>query len=205
MEIQTVIIDDHTLFNDGLSLILKESGHFKVIEQIYDSRQAFFKCFSLQPQLIMIDYNMPYLNGLEVVKQLKTLNYNTKIVIVTMYADKKEILLFKEAGVDGYINKTASSNDLIAGLKAVISGKSIFISNNVQKVETQKDEFALKHHLTKRELEILRLIKKDFTTEQIATQLNLSFYTVETHRKNVNQKMKFNSKTEFYDFLQNIK
>jgi DNA-binding NarL/FixJ family response regulator len=131
--IATIIIDDHSLFNDGLNLILKEAGGFSVLEQIYDSRQAYHKCFALKPDLVIVDYNMPHLNRLEVVKQLKMLNYETKIVIVSMYAEKKEISLFKEVGVDGYINKTASSNDLITGLKAVISGKSIFISNNVQK------------------------------------------------------------------------
>jgi DNA-binding NarL/FixJ family response regulator len=204
MKIQTVIIDDHTLFNDGLSLILKESGSFRVIEQIYDSRQAYFKCFSLMPQLIIIDYNMPYLNGLEVVKQLKTLESDAKIVIVSMYAEKREIALFEEIGVDAYITKTTPANELIAILKKVMQGEKIFESSFNNKPIIEKDAFALKHHLTKREMEILKLIKKEYTTEQIATTLNLSFYTVETHRKNVNQKMKFKTKKEFFDFLETI-
>lgn len=199
----TIIIDDHSLFNDGLALILKESG-FKVIEQVYDSRQAYFKCLSLRPNLVIIDYNMPHLNGLEVVKQIKSLNYDCKIVIVSMYADKKEITLFKEQGVDGYINKTTPASDLIKALNAILEGEKVFISNSIVKPELQKDEFALKHHLTKRETEILKLIKQEYTTEQIATALNLSFYTVETHRKNVNQKMKFKTKKEFSDFLETI-
>jgi DNA-binding NarL/FixJ family response regulator len=204
MKIQTVIIDDHTLFNDGLSLILKESGGFKVIEQIYDSRQAYFKCLSLMPQLIMIDYNMPYLSGLEVVIQLKTLESDAKIVIVSMYAEKREIALFEEIGVDAYITKTTPANELIAILKKVMQGEKIFESSFNNKPIIEKDAFALKHHLTKREMEILKLIKKEYTTEQIATTLNLSFYTVETHRKNVNQKMKFKTKKEFFDFLGTI-
>jgi DNA-binding NarL/FixJ family response regulator len=201
MKTQTVIIDDHTLFNDGLSLILKESGHFKVIEQIYDSRQAYFKCFKLMPQLIIIDYNMPYLNGLEVVKQLKTLTSDAKIVIVSMYAEKREIALFEEVGVDAYITKTTPSNELIAILKKVMQGEKIFESSFNNKPIIEKDTFALKNNLTKREIEVLKLIKKNYTTEEIATALNVSFYTVETHRKNVNQKMKFKTKNEFYEFL----
>ena len=74
MKTTTIIIDDHTLFNDGLRLILKESKSFEVIEQIYDSRHAYHKCFTLMPGLTIVDYNMPYLNGPEVVKQLKSLN-----------------------------------------------------------------------------------------------------------------------------------
>jgi DNA-binding NarL/FixJ family response regulator len=200
----TIIIDDHSLFNDGLSLILKESGCFKVIEQVYDSRQAYYKCYSLRPSLVIIDYNMPHLNGLEVVKQINSLNYGCKIVIVSMYADKKEISLFKDEGVDGYINKTTPASDLIQALNAILKGEKVFISNSVVKPERQKDEFEKKHHLTKRETEILKLIKKEYTTEQIATALNLSYYTVETHRKNVNQKMKFKTKKEFSDFLETI-
>ncbi|GAB2637436.1 response regulator transcription factor [Emticicia sediminis] len=200
----TIIIDDHSLFNDGLALILKESGCFKVVEQVYDSRQAYFKCFSLRPSLLIIDYNMPHLNGLEVVKQINSLNYGCKIVIVSMYADKKEISLFKDEGVDGYINKTTPASDLIQALNAILKGEKVFISNSIVKPELRKDEFEKRHHLTKREMEILKLIKKEYTTEQIASTLNLSFYTVETHRKNVNQKMKFKTKKEFFDFLETI-
>jgi DNA-binding NarL/FixJ family response regulator len=200
----TIIIDDHSLFNDGLTLILKESGYFKVIEQVYDSRQAYFKCYSLRPSLVIIDYNMPHLNGLEVVKQINSLDYDCKIVIVSMYADKKEIALFKDEGVDGYINKTTPATDLIQALNAIMKGEKIFISNSIVKPELLKDEFEKKHRLTKRELEILKLIKDDFTTEQIATSLNLSFYTVETHRKNIKHKLNFDTKQEYYDFLKSL-
>ncbi len=204
MKTKVIIIDDHSLFNDGLNLILKESGHFTVIEQVYDSRQAHFKCFSLMPELIIVDYNMPYLNGLEVVKQLKNLKTNAKIVIVSMYADKREIANFIDVGVDGYLTKTTPSTDLIEALKKIMQGEKIFESVLKAKLTTERDAFALKHQLTKREMEILRLIKKEYTTEQIATTLNLSYYTVETHRKNVNQKMKFKTKKEFFDFLEAI-
>jgi DNA-binding NarL/FixJ family response regulator len=204
MKTKVIIIDDHSLFNDGLSLILKESGLFEVIEQIYDSRQAQTKCFSLKPDLVIMDYNMPHLNGLEVVKQINSLDYGCKIVIVSMYADKKEIALFKEEGVDGYISKTTPAADLIQALNAILKGEKVFISNSIEKPELLKDEFEKKYRLTKRELEILKLIKDDFTTEQIAASLNLSFYTVETHRKNIKHKLNFETKQEYYDFLKNL-
>jgi DNA-binding NarL/FixJ family response regulator len=200
----TIIIDDHSLFNDGLSLILKESEHFKVIEQVYDSRQAYFKCYSLRPDLVIIDYNMPHLNGLEVVKQINSLDYDCKVVIVSMYADKKEIALFQEQGVDGYINKTTPAAELIKALDGIMEGEKVFISNAIEKPELPKDEFEKKHRLTKREVEILKLIRDDFTTEQIASSLKLSFYTVETHRKNIKHKLSFETKQEYYDFLKGL-
>ena len=121
-----------------------------------------------------------------------------------MYADKKEISLFKDEGVDGYINKTTPAPVLIQALNAILKGEKVFISNSMEKPELLKDEFEKKHHLTKRELEILKLIKNDYTTEQIAVSLSLSFYTVETHRKNIKHKLKFETKQEYYDFLKKL-
>jgi DNA-binding NarL/FixJ family response regulator len=204
MKTKVIIIDDHSLFNDGMSLILKESGLFEVIEQIYDSRQAQIKCFSLKPELVIMDYNMPYINGLEVVRQLNTSESEIKIVIVSMYADKKEIELFKKAGVNAYITKTTPGTQLIESLKKVMGGEKLFDSKNKAKTKVEKDIFANKHQLTKREMDILRLIKQEETTEKIAETLNLSYYTVETHRKNINQKLKFKTKKEFYAFLETI-
>ena len=204
MSIKTIIIDDHHLFNDGLSLILKESGKFEVLEQVYDSRHAFHKCYSMQPELILVDYNMPNLNGLQVVKQLKTLPSHTKIVIISMYADKREIGLFEAAGIDGYLTKTTPSAEIISSLKKIMDGEKIITTGIKKKEATEKDFFALKHQLTKRELEILKALNKGYTTEQVATELGLSYYTVETHRKNVNQKMNFKTKNEFYEFLEGV-
>jgi DNA-binding NarL/FixJ family response regulator len=204
MKTKTIIIDDHTLFNDGMSLILKESGLFEVIEQIYDSRQAQTKCFSLKPELIIMDYNMPHFNGLEVVRQLNTLGCEMKTVIVSMYADKKEIELFKKEGVHAYITKITPAAQLIESLKKVMEGEKIFEFKNKAKTASEKDIFAIKYQLTKREVDILKLIKQEETTEKIAETLNLSFYTVETHRRNINYKLKFKTKKEFYEFLNTI-
>lgn len=198
----TIIIDDHSLFNDGLCLILKESKIFKIVEQVYDSRHALSKCFSLRPDLVIVDYNMPHLNGLEVIKQIKSLNYNCKMVVISMYADKKEVAMFEKVGVDGYITKTTHSEVLIPALQRILEGERVFITYRSHKITAEKDSFAHNIQLTKREREILKHIKRDYTTEQIAETLGLSFYTVETHRRNINQKMKFTTKKEFYDFLE---
>lgn len=204
MKTKVIIIDDHSLFNDGMSLILKDSGLFEVIEQIYDSRQAQIKCLSLKPDLIIIDYNMPYINGLEIVRQLKTLESDMKIVVVSMYADKKEIELFKSEGVDAYIAKTTPAIQLIESLKKVMEGGKIFEPKIKTKSNIEKDIFAVTSKLTKREIEVLKLIKQEKTTEKIAQTLNLSFYTVQTHRKNINHKLKIKTKKEFYDFLDTL-
>lgn len=204
MKIKTVIIDDHALFNDGLALILKESGLFDVVGQVYDSRQTMYTCQSMILDLILVDYNMPHLNGLEVVAQLKTLLNKPRIVIISMYAQKKEINLFSAANVDGYLTKTMPSAELIASLQKIMSGDRILSLARPQKESTVNDFFALKHQLTKREYEIVLSLKEGKTTEQTAQAMGLSYLTVETHRKNINAKLKLRSKQDFYDFLQSL-
>ena len=202
-EVTCILIDDHTLFNDGLKMILQLSSQYKVLEQVYDSRQAYHKCFSLSPDLILVDYNMPYLNGIEVVKQLNSLTFKPKIVVLSMYSEKKDVLHFKEIGVNGYLTKTTPSNELVLRLNEIMSGKNYFELKNPD-IGENKDFFSIHNLLTKREIDILKLVKKEFTSEQIAQTLNLSHFTVDTHRKNIHQKLKFDSKKEYYDFLEGL-
>ena len=202
MKLECLIIDDHQLFNEGLALILKESGKFLVLEQIYDSRQAYIKCTQNTADLILIDYNMPHLNGLEVVKQLRSLKYSPKIVIISTYADHREIEQFEALGANGYFSKTTPPNLLVSRLLQIVKGENYF---DYHKKENKPDShFYNQNQLTKREVDVLKFIKKEYTTEQIATEMSLSYHTIETHRKNINQKMKFASKREFYDFLENF-
>lgn len=202
MKTPCLIIDDHQLFNDGLTLLLKESTKFDVIEQVTDSRLTYTKCLEKRPELIIVDYNMPFLNGIEVIEQLKTLPYSPKIVIVSMYADQREIEQFERLGIDGYFPKTIASYLLIEYLAQVVEGVKHFEYS--KKTVNFDERFQLKKQLTKRELDILFLLKEGFTTAQMAEKLGLSYYTIETHRKNINQKMKFVSKRELYDFLENF-
>lgn len=204
MKTRTVIIDDHALFNDGLALILKASGFFEVVGQVYDSRQAMYTCQGMLLDLILVDYNMPHLNGLEVVAQLQTLLNKPRIVIISMYAEKKELGLFSAANVDGYLAKTTPSGELITSLQKIMSGDRILSLGRPQKESTVSDFFALKHQLTKREYEIVLLLKEGQTTEQVAQTMGLSYLTVETHRKNINAKLKLSNKQAFYDFLQSL-
>ncbi|OIN55531.1 response regulator transcription factor [Arsenicibacter rosenii] len=201
MKIPVLIIDDHQLFSDGLSLILKESNQFDVVGQVFDSRQAIYQCLSIRPSLVLIDFNMPEINGLTIVNELKAQSFSGKIVVISMYAGNKEIEMFKDSGVDGYLPKTTPASKLIDALCGVMSGDQVFESLVTKKELTVKDSFTMKNRLTKREADILRAIKKGMTTEDVANYLNLSYYTVETHRKNINQKLNIRSKVEFYDFL----
>jgi DNA-binding NarL/FixJ family response regulator len=205
MPIRTIIIDDHRLFNDGLSLILRESPDFEVVQQTFDSRRAYDDCRRHRPELVLVDYNMPYLDGQEVVRQLKQLPHPCKLVVISMYAEKREINQFKALGVDGYLAKTVPAEELRQALRQIMAGQTVLEKTQSTLVPTQGgDYFHLRQQLTRREIEILRLVGKELTTEEIAERLCLSFYTVQTHRKNISQKLPFTGGKEFYDFLESL-
>ena len=205
MPIRTILIDDHRLFNDGLSLVLRESPDFVVVEQVYDSREAFATCFKHAPDLILVDFNMPYLDGLAVVKQLQQLSVPCKVVVISMYAEKREIARFDALNIAGYIAKTVAADRLLTLLKQVMQGQRVIETDTPESpTPLPGDGFRLKYGLTKREVDILKRVKQGLTTEQIADELCLSFFTVQTHRKNITQKLPFNTRKDFYDFLETL-
>lgn len=205
MPTRTILIDDHRLFNDGLSLVLRESTDFVVVEQVYDSRLALDACARLRPDLVLVDVNMPHYDGLTVVKQLKRLPISAKIVVISMYAEQQEIARFNALHINGYIAKTVAADRLLTLLRLVMQGQQIIETDAVDsRVLPTANPVGPAYGLTKREVEILKRVRKGLTSEQIADELSLSYYTVQTHRKNISQKLPFSTKKEFYDFLERL-
>ena len=154
MKTKTVIVDDHALFNDGLALILSESDEFAVVGQVYDSRQALYTCGQVVPELVLVDYNMPHLNGLAVVGQLSHLLPRPRLVVISMYAQPRERKLFAVAGVDGYLAKTTPAPALITSLHKIMGGERLLSGDASPDSGSVSDFFALRQQLTKREYEI---------------------------------------------------
>ncbi|MBO0948195.1 response regulator [Fibrella forsythiae] len=205
MPTRTILIDDHRLFNDGLSLVLRDSMDFVVVEQVYDSRLALDACLRLAPDLVLVDVNMPHYDGRAVVEQLKQLPTACKIVIISMYAEKKEIVLFNALKINGYIAKTVAAERLLLLLRRVMEGQMVIETDSAPSLAPPaKDTVRFIYGLTKREVEILKLVKRGLTSEQIAADLSLSYYTVQTHRKNITHKLPFTTKKEYYDFLETL-
>lgn len=205
MPIRTILIDDHRLFNDGLSLVLRESPDFVVVQQVYDPRDALMACQTHAPDLVLVDFNMPHLDGLSVVAQVQQLANPPRIVVISMYAEKREIARFTALNVAGYIAKTVAADHLLTLLRQVMAGERVIETDTPAPLSPlPADVFRMKHGLTKREVDILKGVKQGLTTEQIADHLCLSYFTVQTHRKNISQKLPFDSKKDFYDFLETL-
>ena len=205
MPTRTILIDDHRLFNDGLNLVLRESSDFVVVEQVYDSRLALEACARLTPDLVLVDVNMPHYDGLAVVNQLKQLPAPGKIVIISMYAERREIDRFSALNINGYIAKTVAADHLLTLLRQVMQGEFVIETDALPSPARPANDTARSTYgLTKREVEILKRVKLGLTSEQIADTLSLSYFTVQTHRKNISQKLPFTSKKDFYDFLETL-
>lgn len=199
-DIRIVIVDDHRLFNDGLCGMLKSEDGINVLAQVYDSRDAEKIISELRPDVTLVDFNMPHINGIELTKSLISRWKEMKVLILSMYNEDMYIEHFKKSGSKGYIFKTASLEEVASAIRAIHSGQTYFPASVKQNVH-KDDMFLKKLKLSGREMEVIRLVKEGLTTKEIADRLNISFYTAETHRKNIKLKIGIEGEAAFLKFV----
>jgi len=197
--INIIIVDDHRLFNDGLNMMLQAESDINVLDQVYDSRDAVQKTEVLNPDVVLIDFNMPHINGIELTHQLLQTKPDLKMLILSMYNEEIFIEKFKKAGIKGYLFKTASAEEVVQPIKNIYDNESHFTDNSSKSIHSD-DDFLKKLKLSKREIEVINLVKEGLTTKEIAEKLNISFYTAETHRKNIKVKMGIKGEADFIKF-----
>ncbi|MFY9465231.1 MAG: response regulator transcription factor [Sediminibacterium sp.] len=204
-QINLMIADDHPLFVEGLKMILSSESQFAINGIANDGKQLLY-LLTQQPQtsLILLDVNMPHLNGLDTIKYIKQSFGSVKVLMLSAYSDHKLVEEARVAGADGYILKNSSREALIGAIKRVCEGQQVFEvepANDQEELFRKMDVFLRKYDLTKREKEILYYLKQTLTNQQIAEKLHLSIYTVETHRKNIMQKLQLNSPAALVKFM----
>lgn len=198
--IKLVIVDDHRLFNDGLREMLKSQEDMLVVAQVYDSREAEGVVGRLRPEVVLVDFNMPHINGIELTQLLMSTRPELKVLILSMYHEDMYIQKFKKAGCKGYLFKTSSVDDVASAIRRVIDGGTVF-PTTVKKDVHSDDVFIKKQKLSTREMEVVKLVKEGLTTKAIAERLGISFYTAETHRKNIKLKMGIEGEAAFLKFV----
>ena len=185
---RAIIIDDHKIFGEGLSMIL-EKIDISVVRVFQDPKEAWLYFHKFQNiDIIFTDINMPEMNGFKLCEKIKHINSSIKIIVLSMYDDKRIKKQALQSGADIYLTKTASKEDI---KKAV---KNCFLNKDFAQKKSQpnliKDKFTMKYKLTKREREILVQILDEKSNQEIAEVLQISKRTVETHRKNIQLKLK---------------
>jgi two-component system response regulator NreC len=202
-KIRVLLADDHTLMRRGLRLIIEQQPDLAVVGEAEDGRQAVSLAASLKPEVAVLDIGMPNLNGIEAAKQITDGKSGAAIIILSMHADETYILRALKAGARGYLLKDSAESDLVRAIRSVAEGKSFFspavskvlLEDYVKKLQRagSEDSYDL---LTPREREILQLIAEGKSNKDVANLLNLSVYTVETHRANLMDKLKLKSVPE---------
>jgi two-component system, NarL family, response regulator NreC len=191
-----LLADDHKLMRRGLKALIEQQPDLSIVGEADDGRQAVALTATLKPDLLVMDIGMPNLNGIEAAHQITQANPTTAIVILSMHSDESYVLRALKAGAKGYLLKDSAESDLIRAVHAVAGGKSFFspavskvlLDDYVRKLQRSGAEDAY-DLLTPREREILQLIAEGKSNKDVANLLNLSVYTVETHRANIMEKL----------------
>ena len=201
--IRILLADDHTVMRRGLRLLLESQPEFSVVAEAADGRQAVERAEATQPDVAVIDIAMPNLSGIEAAQRIAAAQPHMAIVILSMHSDEGYVLRALKAGAKGYLLKDSAEGDLIAAIKAVHQGKTFFsmeiskmlVEDYIREIRTRgaEDSFDM---LTSREREILQLLAERKSTKEIAQALNLSPYTVETHRRNLHEKLNLHTQAE---------
>ena len=194
--IRIVLADDHAVMRTGLRLVLERQSDFTVIGEASDGREAVALVQKDPPHVLVMDIGMPNLNGIEAARQVATIAPQVSVVILSMHSDEAYVLRALKAGARGYLLKESAESDLIAAIRAVHAGKAFFspavsrmlVEDYVRQLQDREieDSYEL---LTTREREILQLVAEGKSNKEIAAVLNLSLYTVETHRGNLMEKL----------------
>lgn len=201
--IHLLIADDHVLFIDGLRLLLKDEENIIIEDFAYDGKELLDILQKKAFDILLLDINMPKMNGLEATRYIKRSYPATKIIILSTYNEDHLIERAKEYGANGYQLKDCNKDELIQTIRLVYGGHSCFPyrKSKLNNGFDGKDSFLKQFKLTKRETEIIKLIRAGHTNQEIAEKLYLSIYTVETHRKNIMQKLGLSKPSELIKFI----
>jgi DNA-binding NarL/FixJ family response regulator len=196
------ICEDHQIFMDGLTGIIQANpDEFKLIETAKNGRYTASKIPFLDVDILLLDLNIPGLNGFEVIKVIRDKQLPIKIILITMYDDSTMIKKAKEAGANAYLLKDVSDETLLSVMRNQDHEK-FFIQEGLNNPDHSmfKESFSSVVKLTMREKEVVQLVVKGNTTQEIADILFLSVNTIETHRRNIYRKLEIKSLTELIAF-----
>lgn len=194
--IKIILADDHQLILDGMRTMLQGIPEFLIVAEVRNGQEALEAARKMEFDLILMDIEMPGCNGIEATRILLEEQPEAKVLALTMFNEKGIIVKVMEAGAKGYVLKNAHFQELVEAIKKVASGQN-FISSDVIATLMERDSVRVESSqtesetdsLTKRELEILKLIAKGFSNKEIGEKLFISHRTVDTHRTNLLDKL----------------
>jgi two-component system, NarL family, response regulator NreC len=202
-QIRILLADDHNVMRRGLRMLIESQPGFSVVGEAADGLSAVEQAIATKPDVVVLDIAMPRLAGTDAAQRIKDQLPSAAVVILSMHSDEGYVLRALKAGARGYLLKDSAEGDLIEAIQAVNDGKAFFspevsrmlVEDYIRELKSRSehDSYDL---LTGREREVLHLLAEGRSNKEIAGVLNLSPYTVETHRRNIQEKLNLHSLAE---------
>jgi len=193
-KIKILVVDDHKIIRDGISSLLHDQPEYSVVAEASNGREALAVLAKTKIDIAIVDINMPEMNGIDCTREINEKFEDTRVIALTMHSEEIYLTKMIEAGAVGYILKNLGKKELLSALSAVVEGKHYYspeITLAVIKELTnprKKKEQDAKIELTAREMEVLELIVREHSNQEIADKLSISMRTVDAHRRNLLEK-----------------
>jgi two-component system, NarL family, response regulator NreC len=203
VKIRILLADDHGVVRKGLRFLVESEPDLEVVGEAADGREAIELAGRLEPNVIVMDIGMPRLNGIDATTEIVRMHPQTAVIILSMHSDETYLLRTLSAGAKGYLLKDSAEEDLVLAIRSVSQGMPFFspaiaktlLDDYVRRLQQNgaADSYEL---LSGREKEILQLLARGKTNKEVATLLDVSAYTVETHRAHIMQKLNLHNTAE---------
>ena len=187
-DIRVLIVDDHPLVSEGIQSCISSVDHLRVVGVAENATKALELVTECRPDVILMDINMPDLNGLDLINHIKELLPSAKILVLSMHESKEYIVTALNRGAKGYVLKDVTTNEIITAIKAIHVGGTYFSSGVSEQLLKEEEQNKIQK-LTPRERDVLLALGEGKSNKEIARDFELSVRTVETHRKNIKRKL----------------
>ena len=200
MSIKVMLADDHILMREGIKKLLEFDGSIEVIEQASDGVECLEKLKKVNPDILLLDINMPRMNGIDVLEELKSKKKEIKVLMLTVHSEVEYLVKAVDIGANGYILKDSGSAELKQAIESIINNDTYIQPNlipalNSRLINRDVDKEKLES-LTKREIEILSQVASGMFNKEIAANLNISERTVKNHISNIFKKIDVSDRTQ---------
>lgn len=202
-KITILLVDDHKLIRDSWAFILNSDSRFTVIGETSSGEEAIEIAGEKRPQIILMDVNMTPINGFDATKQIHKISPESRIIAVSMHTMPAYAKRMMQLGAMGYVTKNSSKEEMVTAIIEVNNGKK-YICEEVkailaeQEMDENSDEL---NNLSRREIDIIKLIKEGLSSKEIALQLDISLKTVEVHRYNILKKLKLKNTAALVNYI----
>lgn len=200
LNIKVMLADDHVLMREGIRQLLEFDGSIEVIGEASDGEECLQKLEKVKPDVLLLDINMPKLNGIEVLEEIKRKNINVKVLILTVHNEVDYLIRAVDIGVDGYILKDSESAELKKAIMTVMDGESYIQPKLIpmlnKRLITRDSDKEKLESLTGREKEVLIEVANGMFNKEIATSLHISERTVKNHISNIFKKLDVSDRTQ---------